>query len=69
LIRVHPLKRSNQPVIALYNTFNNNIKNNKIVKENNKNNNNSFEINEYEDDAKISEEEDNGIPIDFTSTF
>jgi hypothetical protein len=70
-IRIHPLKRSNQPAITLYNTFNinNNNNKNKIVKENNNNNNNSFEINEYGDDVDVSEEEDNGISIDFTSTF
>jgi hypothetical protein len=72
-VRVHPLKRSNQPVITLYNTFHNNNNNNKnkITKENNNNNNNnnSFEINEYGDDVEISEEEDNGISIYFTSTF
>jgi hypothetical protein len=66
-VRTHPLKRSNQPVITSFNTFNNNNKN-KITKENN-NNNNSFEIDEYGDDVEISEEEDNGISIDFTSTF
>jgi hypothetical protein len=71
-IRTHPLKPNNQPVITLFNTYNNNNNNkNKIVKENNNNNNNnnSFEINEYGDDVEISEEEDNGISIDFTSTF
>jgi hypothetical protein len=68
LIRIHHLKRINQPIITLYSIFNNNNNNkNKIVKENN--NNNSFEINEYGDDVDISEEEDNGISIDFTSTF
>jgi ribosome-interacting GTPase 1 len=67
-VRTHPLKRSNQPVITSFNAFNNNNNNNKnkIVKENN---NNSFEIDEYRDDVEISEEEDNGISIDFTSTF
>jgi hypothetical protein len=71
-VRTHPLKRSNQPVITSFNAFNNNNNNNKnkIVKENNNNNNNSsFEINEYGDDVDISEEQDNGISIDFTSTF
>jgi hypothetical protein len=70
-VRVHPLKRSNQPVISSFNTFNNNNNNNKnkIVKENNNNNNNSFEINEYGEDVDVSEEEDNGISIDFTFTF
>jgi hypothetical protein len=70
-VRTHPLKRSNQPVITSFNTFNNNNNNkNKITKENNNNNNNNnLEINEYGDDVEISEEEDNEISIDFTSTF
>jgi hypothetical protein len=69
-VRTHPLKRSNQPVITSFNTFNinNNNNKNKIVKENNHNNN--LEINEYGDDVEVSEEEeDNGISIDFTTTF
>jgi hypothetical protein len=67
-VRVHFLKHNKQPVITLYNTFNNNNNKNKIVKENN-NNNNNLEIDEYGDDVGVSEEEDNGISIDFTSTF
>jgi hypothetical protein len=61
-VRTHPLKRSNQPVITSFNTFNNN-------NNNNSNNNNSLEINEYADDVNISKEEDKGIYIDFTTTF
>jgi hypothetical protein len=33
------------------------------------NKNNNFKINEYGDDVDISEEEDNGISIDVTTTF
>jgi hypothetical protein len=71
-VRTNPLKRSNQPVITSFNTFNNNNNNkNKITKENDNNNNNnsSFEIDEYGDDVEKIEEEDNEISIDFTSTF
>jgi hypothetical protein len=52
--RTHPLKRSNQPVITSFNTFNNNNNNNnnnnknKIVKENN---NNSLEINDSKEEV------------------
>jgi membrane-bound lytic murein transglycosylase len=69
-VRIHPLKRSNQPVITSFNAFNNNNNNNKnkIVKENNSNNN-SLEINEYGDDVDVSEEEDNRFSIYFTTIF
>jgi hypothetical protein len=69
-VRTHPLKRSIQPIIASFHTYDNNNynkKHNKVIKV--KNNNNNDVANKYEIDLDVSEEADNGISIDFTSTF
>jgi hypothetical protein len=77
LIRTHPPKHSNQPIITFFHTSDNNInykrKYNKIIKEKNSNNNNNNDdvANEYEIDLEDedSEENDRKVSIDFRSIF
>jgi hypothetical protein len=74
LVRTHPLKRSNQPVITSFYTYDNNNykkKHSKIIKEKNNNNNNNDVANEYEIDLEDedSDENDRKVSINFVSTF